>query len=125
MSVRVPGRAAQLGSRSQLHETSGVENGHPVRELEHARKVVGDEEYGETELLLQRSYLLENLLFHYDVERGCRLVENEKRGVECEGEGNVHALTHSPRELVGVAVEVVLREADHLEEFTCADAGGP
>ena len=69
-----------------------VHHRHPVADvLDHAQ-VVGDEEVGQPELLLQIEQQIEDLGLHRDVERGDRLVGHDQARIEGQGAGDADAL---------------------------------
>src|SRR5439155_1767155 len=67
--------------------------------------VVGDEEVGKPELLLQIAEQVDDLRLNRDVERRNRLVADDKPRVERQRAGNADALALSARKFVREAVE--------------------
>ena len=75
-------------------------------------QVVGDEEVGQAELLLEVVEQVEDLALDRDVERADRLVADDELRVERQRPGDADALALAAGELVRVAVDVGLVEAD-------------
>ena len=69
----------------------------------HDREVVGDEEVGEAQLLLEVLEEVEDLGLDGDVEGRDGLVADDELRVEGEGAGDADALALAAGELVGVA----------------------
>ena len=69
------------------------------------RDVVGDEQVGEAELLLQVAQQVDDLRLHRHVERRHRLVADDQARVERQGAGDADALALPAGEFVRVAVE--------------------
>src|ERR1700761_8342214 len=61
LGVRVTGAGAALLGRSMLDDVSPVEHGHPVGDVSDNGQVVGDEQQGKTEFLLERPKQVEDL----------------------------------------------------------------
>ena len=60
--------------------------------MAHHRQIVADEEIGQAQALLQAFKQVDHLRLDRDVERGNRLVADNKFWVECQGSGNADAL---------------------------------
>src|SRR5262249_26130911 len=87
--------------------------------LDH-REVVGDEEIGEAELLLEVHQEVDDLRLDRYVERRDRFVADDERGVEGERPGDADALALAAGELVRIALHRLPPEADLAED--CRDA---
>ena len=85
--------------------------------MPHDAEVVGDEQVGQAELVLQVVEQVDDLRLDRDVERRDRLVGDDELRVQRERAGDADALALAARELVRVAVAVLRREADELEQL--------
>lgn len=92
------------------HEGRGVADGLDDVHL------VGDEQDGQAELLVEVAQQLEDGAGGLGVECGGRLVGQQHLGVAGEGAGDAHALLLAAGELSGVGLRLV-GEADQVEEF--------
>ena len=79
--------------------------------------VVGDEEVGEAELVLQVGEQVDDLRLDRDVEGGDRLVGDDQLRLQRQGAGDPDPLALAAGELVRVAVVVLGGEADPLEQL--------
>ncbi len=97
-----------------------------VGELGDDAQVVGDDDDRGAELLLQVADEVEDLRLDGHVEGGRRLVGDEQLGVVDQRHRDHRALPHAAGELVRVVVDaaVGLRDADPVEQFDRAPAGG-
>ena len=80
-------------------------------------RVVGDEEIGQAELLLQVLQQVDHLGLDRHVERRHRLVADDQLGLDGERAGDADALALAAREFVREAVHVVGLQADRLEQL--------
>lgn len=78
--------------------------------------LVGDEQDGQAELLVEVAQQLEDGAGGLGVERGGRLVREEHLGVAYQGAGDADALLLAAGELAGVRLRLV-GEADQVEQF--------
>jgi hypothetical protein len=68
---------------------------------------VGDEDHGETQLLLELGDQLQDLRLDGDVERGGRFVGDEQLRLARERHRDQHALAHAARHLVRVLLDAL------------------
>jgi hypothetical protein len=122
--VRVARLVVDRGHLPHLDDLARVHDGGPVTDLRHHRQIMGDEDHGEAEITGQPHQQLEDLGLHHHVERGGRLVGQEHLRLAGQRQRNRGALPHAARELVGVAVGTVARDADQLEQLAHLGAGG-
>ena len=80
-------------------------------------EVVRDEHVRQLELVLQVVEQVDDLRLDRDVERRDRLVGDDQLRVQRERAGDADPLALAARELVRVAVDVVGRQADDLEQL--------
>ena len=84
----------------------------PVADVLDDGEVVGDEQVGQAELLLEVVEQVQHLALDRHVEGGDRLVADDELRVERERPGDPDALALAAGELVRVAVDVALVEPD-------------
>src|SRR5439155_804007 len=80
-------------------------------------QVVGDEDVGEPEVLLQVFEQVEDLRLHGHVERRDRLVADDQLRVDGEGARDTDSLALAAGELVREPVVVLRVETDDLEQL--------
>ena len=96
---RKPLRSAPVSMiRPEVHHRD------PVGDVADHRQVVGDEDVGDAELLLQIVEQVEHLRLHREVERGHRLVADDDVGVQRQRAGDADALALTAGELLRVLV---------------------
>ena len=81
------------------------------------RQIVGDEEIGEAELLLQVLQQIDDLGLDRHVERRDRLVADDQLGLDRERARDADALALAAGELVRIAAHVIGLQADGLEQL--------
>ena len=86
--------------RPELHDLAQVHDRDPVGDVADDAEVVGDEEVGEAELLLQVLEQVEDLGLDRDVERRDGLVGDDQLRVQGERPGDADALALAAGELV-------------------------
>ena len=91
---------------------------HPVGDLAHDAKVVGDEQHRHALAALQSGQQFEDLRLHGDVERGRWFVGDQQFRLVGQRHGDHDALALAARKLVRIGVEPLLRiaDADLLEQ---------
>ncbi len=72
-------------------DLSEIHDQHPVAQQPHDGKVVRNEQIAHAELALEPLQELQNDHLHRNVERGGRLVEHEKLGLDRNGAGDADA----------------------------------
>ena len=109
-----------LMNLAQFHDADAI------GDLVHDPKVVGDEQDRHAHAGLHVFQELENLRLHGDIERGCRLVGDQKIRLVGERHSDHHALALAAGKLMRIARKPMLRigNADLREQFERADAGG-
>ena len=79
-------RIALLDDLSEIHDSN------PVADMADDRQIVGNEEIGDTQLLLQISEQVDHLGLGRDIERAHRLIAHEQFRLEREGPCDSYAL---------------------------------
>ena len=110
----------QIVSWCHLDDLPEIHDGDPRRDVANHREVVGDEEVGEAELVLELLEQVDDLRLNRDVERRHRLVADEKLGVQRERTSEPDALALPTGELVRVPVRRILGQADRRQELVNA-----
>ena len=101
----------------QLDQLADVHHRHPVADvLDHAQ-VVGDEQVGQAELLLQVLQQVEDLRLDRDVQRRDRLVADDQLRVQRQRAGDADALPLAAAEGVRVAAHVLRAQPDELQQL--------
>jgi len=114
------GCVEDLGGRPGFDEFAEIHHGHPVGDVLDHREVVGDNEVGKPELLLEIGEQIEDPGLYGDVERGHRLVADDELGFDRERAGDADPLALAARELVRVPARVIGLQPDRLEELSNA-----
>jgi hypothetical protein len=102
---------------THLDDPAEVHDGDPVGDVAHHRQVMGDEQVGEPELVLEALEQVDDLGLDGDIQRRDRLVADDDLRSEGQATGDADALALAAGELVRVASQVVGVEADHLEQL--------
>ena len=76
-----------------------------------------DEHICQVKLLLQAAEEVDDLCLDRNVQSGYRLVADDDLRLHGEGAGNVHTLSLTARELVGIALHVLDVETDLLKRL--------
>jgi len=100
---RAGGLLEDLGRRPLLLDAAGVHQHHPVGDLEGLLLVVGDEDAGHVQLVVEPAEPAAQLLAHPGVQGAEGLVEEQHLGPGGERPGQGHALPLAAGELVRVA----------------------
>ena len=101
-----PGAAYRIVRRADLDDLAEVHHRHPVADVLDDRQVVGDEQVGQPEPLLEVGQQVEDLGLDRHVERGDRLVADDELGLHGQRPGHPDALALTARELVRIAIDV-------------------
>ena len=99
---------------ADLDDLAVVEHGHAIGHRQGFALVVGDEDEGDAELLLQRLQFLLHLLAELEVERAERLVEQQHLRPVDQRAGERHALALAAGKLRRAAL-LVAGKLDHGE----------
>ena len=92
--VRVGRRGVEVGGGGVLDDLAGVHHGDAVAHPGDDAEVVGDQQHGDVEALLQVGEEVEDLGLDRHIERGRRLVGDEQLRLARQGHGDEHALAH-------------------------------
>ena len=124
--VGMLGRDEHALHRPLLDNLAPFHDADTVGDLAHDPEVMGDEQHGHAEPGLNVLQELEDLRLHGDVERGGRLVGDQKVGLVGERHGDHRALALPAGELVRIAPEAALRiaNADLVQQIDDALARG-
>ena len=117
LGVGVERVAVQLLGAGDLDDLAQIHDGHAVRDVLDHGKVVGDEEIGQAQLLLQPDEHIDDLCLNGHVQRGDGLVHHQKLGLHGQSPGDADALALAARELVDEAVGVLLVQAHLFQQL--------
>src|SRR5205807_6097661 len=92
LRVRVQRVGVDLFGVRDLDDLAEVHHGDPVAQVADDRQVVGDEQVGQVELVLEVLQEVHDLRLDRDVERGDGLVGDDEGGVQDQGAGDADAL---------------------------------
>ena len=109
--------AVDLTRGGFFHERAEVHHSDPVGDVPNDREVVGDDDVGEPELLLQLLQEVEHLGLHRDVEGRDRFVGDDEFGIDAECAGDADPLPLPAGELVGILAQGLRREPDRFEQL--------
>jgi len=107
----------QLPRGRLLDDLAQVHDRHPVAHLPDDREVVADEQHRQVHLVGEPREEREDAGLDADVERAHRLVGDQQLRLDRQRAGDGDALALAAGELVGVPVEMLLAEADALDEL--------
>ncbi len=96
------GTSIKLVHRRIFHDRAGIENGDAIDEAGDQREVVGDPDDGHAELGAQILHQIDDLGLDRHVERGRRLVGDQKLRIAGKADRDHHALAHAARKLVRI-----------------------
>ena len=114
--VGVHGLGEQPVGAGLLHDLAQVHDGGAVADVPHHGQIVGDEQIGEAEAVLQLFQEVQHLRLDGDVERRHRLVKDQETGVEGQRPRHPYPLALPARELVGVTVGDVGVHSHQLQQ---------
>ena len=115
--VGVLGVSVELVPAGYLDDLAQVHDRDPVGDVPHDGQVVGDEEVGEVEALLEGAEQVDYLSLNRNVEGGDGFVADDEGRVYGKGSCDADPLALAATELVGVAVHHVGVEAHDLEQL--------
>ena len=123
LGVRVDRPLVELLRRRELDDLAEVHHRDAVGDVADDAEVVGDEDVGQRELVLEVVEQVDDLGLDRHVERRDGLVGDDQARVERERARDADALALAARELVRVAVVVLGREADDVHQLLHAPLG--
>ena len=115
--IGVAGIVEDLRAGAHLDDLAEIHDGDAVADLLDHRHVVRDEEIGDAEFVLQFAQEVEHARLHRDVERRDALVGDDDLRRERQGPGDADALALAAGKFVRVALHLLGRQADPLEEI--------
>ena len=94
--VGVQRRSEQLVRRRDLGHLAEIQHDDAVRDVTHDRKIVGNEQIGKAQTLLQINEQIDDLGLNVNVERRDRFISNDEFWLECKCARNGYALALPP-----------------------------
>ncbi len=107
----------ELGTRRDLDDAAEIHHRDAMADMAHHGEIVGDEDVGEAEPLLQFLEQVHDLRLDRDVERRHRLVAEDQRRLQGQRAGDADALALSAREFMRIAVGHIGQQAHHVEQL--------
>jgi hypothetical protein len=117
LRVGVDRAVVKLLGRRKLDDLAEVHDRDAVGDMPDDAEIVGDEDIGQRELVLQVVEQVHDLRLNRDVECRDGLVGHDQPGVERERARHADALALTARELVRIAIVVLGREADDVHQL--------
>ena len=119
LAVGVHRRAQHLAGAPLLDDLAGVEHRDFIGDPPHHAEIVADEQHGEAAPVAQRLEQVEDLRLDRDIERGGRLVEDQKLGLGRERARDQRALAHAAGKLMRVGARHArgIDDADLVEQL--------
>ncbi len=114
-----PGALVDLVAGARLDDLAEVHHRDAIGDVADHRQVVGDEDVGQAEGVLELLEQVDDAGLDRHVEGRHRLVEHDQLGLEGQGPGDADPLALPAGELVRVAVGVLGREADRWRAARC------
>ena len=112
LGVGVLGVLVDFPGGAGFDNPAQVHHGHPVAHFGHGAQVVGDEEDGHAQLLLEGLHQLQDLGLNGHVQGGGGFVGNQEAGLAHQGHGDQRALEHAAGKFMGILVVALLRIGD-------------
>ena len=109
-----------LLQRAVFHDLAGVHDGHVVAEGGYNAQIMGDQQDGGVEFLLQILHHFQHLSLNGHVQSGGGLIGDEQFGAAGDGDGDHHALLHAAGELMGIIVLTESRDTHQLQDLAHA-----
>ena len=107
------GILVQLIALRQLHQSAQIHDADAVGNVAHHGQVVGDEQIGQTQLLLHVLQHIDHLGLDGHVQGGDGLVAHDELRPHRQCPGNAHTLLLAAGELMGIAVGVLGVQPHH------------
>ena len=114
--VRMLWRGEQLPCPRELDDAAEIHDADAIGDVVNHGEVVRDEEIGQPQLVLQTAHQVQHLGLDRDVERGRRLVADQKSRVGRQRAGDGNALSLTTRKLVRIFRPIGAGKADLLQE---------
>ena len=103
--------------RAVLNDFSGVHDCHLVAYLSHNSQVMGNQDDGRVDFLLQLLHHIQNLRLNGHIQGRGRLIGQQKLRLAGQGHCYDHTLLHTPGKLMGVILFTALRNPHQLKHF--------
>ena len=116
IGVGVDGVRVEFIGVGDLHDAAEVHDRDAVRNVVDHQQVVGDEQVGDSELLLEFFEHVDDLCLDGNVQGGYRLIADDEGRVDRQSAGNADPLSLSAGELVGIPGGVLRVQADQFRE---------
>ena len=115
--IGVAGIVIDLLRRADLHDASGVHDGHPVSRPRHHAQVVGHQNGGGMQPLLDIPQQIQYLSLHRHVQRRGRLVRQQNFRLACQRHGHQAPLPLTAGQLMGVLHSLLWLHAHQRQQL--------
>ena len=109
--------------RGDFDDFAEIKQSHFVAHIADDAQVMGDKQVGQAELVLQILQQIQDLRLHRDIKRRSRLIEDNQARLNRQRAGDANALLLAAAEFMGIAIIMLLFQANHAHEFQDALAG--
>jgi len=122
LRVFMMGIREDLIGRAAFDNVAGVHDGDAVAHGGDDAQVMGDDDDGHAQLLLQIHHQFQDLRLNGDVQSRGRLVGDQQLRLAGQGDGDHDSLPHASGQLIGILLEPLLGlvDADQRQHFQCA-----
>ena len=117
LGVGVQRRFEQAGLAGRLNDTAEIHHRHPVADVLDDSQVVGNEQIGQLELVLQVHQQINDLRLYRHVERRDRFVANDQLRTQGQSTSDPDALPLPAGELVWIGIGQLGPQANALEQM--------
>lgn len=117
LRIRVQRKLKQLLGGALFYQTAQIHDHDLVRNVLHNRQVVSNKHIGQALFRLQILQKIQDLRLNGHIQRGNRLVTDNKLGVQRQRPGNTDTLTASAVQLMRIGKHEPLRKADGIHEL--------
>jgi len=117
LGVRMHGAQIDFVAVSQFHDFAQIHHSHAVADVANHAEIVGNEDIGEAELVLEFFQQVDDLGLNGDIQRGDGLIADDQVGIDGQGTGNADALALTARKFVRVTIDKIGVEADDFQQF--------
>src|SRR5580704_15129755 len=100
-----------------FHYLAEIHHGDAIADVPHHAQIMGDEEVGQSQPILQFIEQVDDLRLDRHVEGGDGLVADDEARAERQRSRNADALALTAREFMGISASELAREADELHQL--------
>ncbi len=101
----------------KLYDFAQVHDRYAVTDMFHHTQIMGYEEIGQPELILQILEQINHLGLYWNIQRGHGLIADDQFGIKRQRSGDPDSLPLAAGELVGIATHVLFSQPDHPQQL--------